>query len=173
MHRTSTFSVALGLLTLLALVTLLALQLWRPSTPLPHLRAEQLATAPQGALILEGWLQLEQEQRYTRTYSILGKPQTEVLRVVPLTGQGWQRTEEVQALAIVRSEAASRFFQGPAVNLGPLDPTWTAPFAVSKEAALIELMAAEPPGWWLALGGVALLVFLSLAIRGLIKRARA
>jgi hypothetical protein len=172
-HRASTFSVALGISALLALVTLVLLQLWRPSTPLLRVSVEQLATAPEGALLLEGWLQLEQEQRYTRTYSILGKLQTEVLRVVPLTGQSWQPTNEVPALAILRSETSSRFFQGPAVNLGPLDPTWRAPFTVSKEAALIELMSAQPPAWWLALGGFALMVFLALAIRGIIKRARA
>jgi hypothetical protein len=172
LNRASTFTVSLGFLVLAALGVLLLWFWWTPPNALPKASAEQLAAAPQGSLFIEGWLQLEHEQRYTRSVSVLGRRQSEVLRVVPLTREGWQPTEEVVALAILRSDAPSRFFQGPAVKLGPLDPAWEATFPVSKEAALIELVPGEAPGWWLALGGFALLVFLVIAARGVIKRAR-
>ena len=160
----------LGLFSITAILGVLFLLWQRPQPNIPEVTAAQLGQAPLGSLVIGGTLQLESLRDYTRSYSILGKLQVEVLHVAPLTTQAWRPGDEVQALAIVRSKAPSALFHGPAVNLGPIDPSWKAPFPVSKNAILLELVPAEPPGWWLALGAFALLVFLGLAIRGVRKR---
>jgi hypothetical protein len=173
LKQTSSVNFFLGFLSILLVIGGLGLFLFpgsRSSSTAPAVNVEDIEAAPEGALMIQGQLQLALEEPYTRSYSVLGKPQTEVLRVVPLTGKDWRATQEVEALAILRGDIKEAAFHGPAVNLGSIDPAWKAPFALSKKVALLELVPAEPPAWWLALLAFALIVFLGLGIRGIFKR---
>lgn len=138
----------------------------------PTLTANDLPQAAPGELFVTGVLRPGLAQSYPRSYSFLGKKREEELRVVPLTDASWREGEPIPALAIVRRDYPEGAFLGDAVKLGAIDPSWSSPLSLAKDAALLELSEGQPPSWLGLTGVLAALVFLVLAVWGIYSRLR-
>jgi hypothetical protein len=171
LRGTSLFSLLVSLLLLVALVG--ALWIRRDTVldlePTRTVTVKELPEAAEGSLLVEGSLQLDYIQPYTRTYSVLGREQIDRLHVAPFTAEGWQPTMPIEALAVIRGEHP-RAFSGPVVNLGPASVTLTGGLHLAQGAVLLELVPAEAPVWWLVIFGAAFFMFFLLGLRGVIKR---
>jgi hypothetical protein len=171
-RRVSLFSSAMSLLTLLALVWLIWVgrEALFSSEEIPARALPEMPSAPEGSFQARGYLRTEYAQDYIRSYSVLGREQREELKVAPLTEKDWQPSMPVYVLAVLREGYVAEEFSGPAVNLGAASLPAAHGLRFAPNVVLVELVPAEPPGWWFILFGAAMLVFFLLGVRGMIKR---